>query len=50
MKNPANGLDCSIKEVFKMVDDNNQILEMYGPDPQTGKEFKTMEIKYTRKK
>ena len=50
MKNPANGLDCSVREVFKMVDDNNQILEMYGPDPQTGKEFKSMEIKYTRKK
>jgi len=49
MKNPANGLDCTFKEVYKMVDDNNQILEMYGPDPQTGKEFKTMEIKYTRK-
>ena len=49
MKNPANGLDCTFREVFKMVDDNNQILEMYGPDPQTGKEFKTMEIKYARK-
>jgi len=50
MKNPANGLDCSIKEVYKMIDDNNQVLEMYGPDPQTGQQFKTMEIKYTRKK
>ena len=50
IKNPANGLDCTIREVFKDVDDNTQILEMYGPDPQTGKEFKTMEIKYTRKK
>ena len=50
MKNPANGLDCKMREVFKMVDDNNQILEMYGPDPQTGQEYKTMEIKYTRKK
>ncbi len=49
MKNPANGLDCTFKEIYKMVDDNNHILEMYGPDPQTGKEFKTMEIKYTRK-
>lgn len=50
MKNPANGLDCTVREVFKMIDDNNQVLEMFGPDPQTGKEFKTMEIKYTRKK
>lgn len=50
MKNPANGLDCNMREVFKQVDDNTQIMEMYGPDPQTGKEFKNMEIKYTRKK
>ena len=50
MKNPANGLECHMKEVFKMVDDNTQLMEMYGPDPQTGKEYKMMEIKYTRKK
>ena len=46
----ANGQDCTMREVFKVIDDNNQVLEMYGPDPKTGKEFKTMEIKYTRKK
>lgn len=50
MKNPANGLECSMREVFTITDDDHQVLEMYGPDPQTGKEFKTMEIKYTRKK
>jgi hypothetical protein len=32
-----------------MVDDNNQIMEMFGPGPD-GKEFKMMEIKFTRKK
>lgn len=50
MKNPANGRDCNMREEFKMIDDNNQLLTMYGPDPQTGKEMKSMEIKYTRKK
>lgn len=40
-------LDC--KEVFKIIDDNTQTLEMYKPAPD-GKEFKCMEIKYTRKK
>ncbi|HMK25142.1 MAG TPA: DUF1579 domain-containing protein [Chitinophagaceae bacterium] len=45
-----NGQDATIREVFTMIDDNNQMLEMYGPDAKTGKEFKTMEIKYTRKK
>ncbi|WP_027378657.1 DUF1579 domain-containing protein [Chryseobacterium daeguense] len=41
--------DCDVREVFTFVDDNHQTMEMYGPDSKTGKEFKTMEIKYTRK-
>jgi len=49
-KNPANGLECTMREVYKIVDDNNHVMEMYGPDPQTGKEYKMMEIKYTKKK
>ena len=49
-KNPANGLECTEREVFKIVDDNHQTLEMYGPDSKTGKEYKMMEIQYTRKK
>ena len=44
------GKECSFKEVFKVVDDNNQVMEMYGPDPKTGKEYKMMEIKMTRAK
>ncbi|MBL7738334.1 MAG: DUF1579 domain-containing protein [Chitinophagaceae bacterium] len=44
------GKECSYKEVFKVIDDNNQVMEMYGPDPKTGKEFKMMEMKMTRKK
>jgi len=41
--------DVDYKEVFTVVDDNTQTLEMYKPAPD-GKEFKCMEIKYTRKK
>lgn len=48
--NPANGKNCKMREVFKIVDDNTQVMEMYGPDPQTGEEYKSMEIKFTRKK
>ncbi|MBC7950013.1 MAG: DUF1579 domain-containing protein [Chitinophagaceae bacterium] len=48
--NPATGKDCDIKETFKIVDENTQIMEMWGPDMKTGKQFKTMEIKYTRGK
>lgn len=43
------GKDCDVREVFNFVDDNTQKMEMYGPDPKTGKEFKTMEIKFTKK-
>ena len=50
MKNPANGLDCTMREEFKPIDDNTQMMTMYGPDGKTGKEYKTMEITYTRKK
>ena len=49
-KNPANGLECKMKQVYKMPDDNNHLMEMYGPDGQTGKEYKMVEIKYTKKK
>lgn len=44
------GKECSFKEVFKVIDDNTQLMEMYGPDSKTGKEYKMMEIKMTRKK
>lgn len=48
MVDPATGRDCNVREVFKIRDNNNQVMEMYceGPD---GKEYKTMEIKYRRK-
>jgi hypothetical protein len=44
-----NGKMCDMKENFRMVDDNTQVMEMYGPDMKTGKQFKNMEIKLTRK-
>ena len=48
--NHANGKECKMREVYKVVDANTEIMEMYGPDSKTGKEYKTMEIKFTRKK
>lgn len=51
MTDPARpGKDCDIREIFTFVDDNTQKLEMYGPDSKTGKEYKTMEILFTRNK
>lgn len=46
----ANGKEMEMREVFKIVDDNTQVMEMYSPDMKTGKEYKNMEIKYTRRK
>ncbi|MGO4708156.1 DUF1579 domain-containing protein [Chryseobacterium sp. 2TAF14] len=43
------GKDCNVREIFTFIDDNTQKMEMYAPDAKTGKEFKTMEIKFTRK-
>lgn len=43
---PITGKDIDIREVFKLVDDNNQTMEMYCTTD--GKEMKTMEIKLIR--
>ena len=40
----------STYSALTVVDDDHHTMEMYGPDPATGKQFKTMEIKFTRKK
>ena len=45
----GNAREMDIREVFKTVDENTQVMEMYGPAPD-GKEFKMMEITYSRKK
>lgn len=41
------GKQVPVKEIFKIIDDKNQVMEMYGNAPD-GKEFKMMEIKYNR--
>ena len=38
----------AVRQVTKVIDDKNQVFEMYGPGPD-GKEFKMMEIKMTKK-
>lgn len=44
------GKECTMREVFTVIDDNTQKMEMYAPDSKTGKEYKVMEINMTRKK
>lgn len=45
---PTTGKECDFRETFKIIDDKTQLMEMYS-QPAGGKEFKTMEIKFTRK-
>ena len=46
---PATGKEMDIRETFRVIDNDRQVMEMYGPGPD-GKEIKTMQIIYTRKK
>lgn len=50
MVDPMTGKDCAFREVLKIIDNDHQVMEMYVPDPATGKEYKSMEIKYSRNK
>lgn len=43
----ASGKEVSYKQVWKFIDNNHQVIEMYSV--MNGKEMKTMEIKLTRK-
>lgn len=45
---PVTGKTVQAREIFRFIDDNTQMLEMY--ETRDGKEMKTMEIKFTRKK
>jgi hypothetical protein len=49
MVDPGTKQDTDVRETFKIIDDNTQEMEMFVMTPD-GKEFKTMNIKYTRKK
>lgn len=46
---PMTGQDMNVREVYKVLDANNHLMTMYMPGP-SGREFKTMEIRFTRNK
>jgi hypothetical protein len=47
MMDPMSGQNIPIRQVLKIIDNNTHIMEQY--NTKNGKEFKTMEIKFTRK-
>ena len=49
MVEPASGKEVVVRETFKGIDNDTQLMEMFAPGPD-GKEFKTMEITLKRKK
>lgn len=44
---PMSGKEVKNREVYKMINDNHHVFELYSPGAD-GKEFKTMEINYRR--
>ena len=46
---PGTLAEKDFKETFKVMDENTQMMEMFGYGPD-GKDFKMMEIKFSRKK
>jgi hypothetical protein len=42
------GKPMKVRTVTRIVDANKHVMEMFGPD-RSGKEFKMMEIVYTKK-
>ena len=49
MVDPGTGKETDAHEIFTVKDSNTQLMQMFAPGPD-GKEFKTMEIVFTRKK
>ncbi|GAA4324254.1 DUF1579 domain-containing protein [Flaviaesturariibacter amylovorans] len=49
MINPATKAEEDVRETFTILDKDHHLMTMYGTGPD-GKEFKTMQIHYTRKK
>jgi len=48
MDDVMTGKPMKLRTVTRIVDANKHVMEMFGPDP-SGKEFKMMELVYTRK-
>lgn len=41
------GKEMKVRQLYKVIDDNNHLMEMYCPGPD-GKEYKMMEVKFKR--
>jgi len=48
--NSSTGRESEMKEVYTIIDENTELLELFRLDPQTKKEFKILNVKWTRDK
>ncbi len=48
--NPSTGKEREFKEVYRIIDEDTEVLEIYATDPKTMKEFKMLNVKWTRRK
>jgi hypothetical protein len=46
---PSTGEERNLKEVYRIIDENTEVLEIYATDPKTKKEFKMLNVKWTRR-
>lgn len=46
---PSTGKERNLKEVYKIIDENTEVLEIYGIDQKTKKEFRLLHVKWKRK-
>jgi len=49
MCDPISGKDMPYRQTVQSLDDNHMIMEMFNPDPKSGKEYKSMHAEYTKK-
>jgi hypothetical protein len=49
-RNSSTGTETEMKEVYTIVDENTEVLEIYRQDPKAQKEFKILNVKWTRNK
>jgi hypothetical protein len=50
MMDPMTKQNSTMRETYQILNDSTHVMQMFGPDPKTGKEMKSMEITFKRKK
>lgn len=49
-RDPSTGKERNLKEVYKIIDENTEVLEIHAIDEKTGKEYKMLNVTWVRVK